>query len=136
MLFYGDNLAIMREYIPDESVSLVYCSQHRHLNLESWLPDATENDISFVSQALFGLAQLYPQLREALAAEVLQLNTLEVLPDPLVRVEIRSVAGQLFELHPRSCPARQKVLDCPSPMYRRAVPNHQQLARNLAHEVL
>jgi hypothetical protein len=23
-LFYGDNLAIMREYIPDESVDLVY----------------------------------------------------------------------------------------------------------------
>jgi hypothetical protein len=23
MLFYGDNLAIMREYIPDESVNLV-----------------------------------------------------------------------------------------------------------------
>jgi hypothetical protein len=24
MLFYGDNLAIMREYIPDESIDLVY----------------------------------------------------------------------------------------------------------------
>jgi hypothetical protein len=56
MLFYGDNLAIMREYIPDESVSLVYCSQRRHLNLESWLPDATEDDISFVPQTLFGSA--------------------------------------------------------------------------------
>jgi hypothetical protein len=54
-LFYGDNLAIMREYIPDESVSLVYCSQRRHLNLESWLPDATEDDISFVPQTLLGL---------------------------------------------------------------------------------
>ena len=56
MLFYGDNLAIMREYIPDESVSLVYCSQRRHLNLESWLPDATEDDISFVPQTLFASA--------------------------------------------------------------------------------
>ena len=55
-LFYCDNLAIMREYIPDESVSLVYCSQRRHLNLESWLPDATEDDVSLVSEALLGLA--------------------------------------------------------------------------------
>ena len=27
-LFYGDNLAIMREYIPDESVDLVYLETH------------------------------------------------------------------------------------------------------------
>ena len=28
MLFYGDNLAIMREYIPDESIDLVYLETH------------------------------------------------------------------------------------------------------------
>jgi hypothetical protein len=27
-LFYGDNLAIMREYIPDQSVDLVYLETH------------------------------------------------------------------------------------------------------------
>jgi hypothetical protein len=63
-----------------------YWSQHRHLNLESWLSDATEDDISFVPQALFGLAQLDLQLRQAPAAEVLQLHALEVLPDPLLGV--------------------------------------------------
>jgi hypothetical protein len=31
-------------------------SQRRHLNLESWLPDATEDDVSLVSEALLGLA--------------------------------------------------------------------------------
>jgi hypothetical protein len=34
----------------------LYWPQHRHLNLESWLPDATEDDIPFVSEALLGLA--------------------------------------------------------------------------------
>ena len=29
-LFYGDDLAIMREYIPDESVDLVYLGPRRH----------------------------------------------------------------------------------------------------------
>jgi hypothetical protein len=45
-LFYGDNLAIMREYIPDESVGLVYLQRlaetlnHRTLRLhESLLPN-------------------------------------------------------------------------------------------------
>src|SRR5215207_3686451 len=38
------------------SASASYCSQRRHLNLESWLPDATEDDISFVPQTLFGSA--------------------------------------------------------------------------------
>ncbi|MDP9475278.1 MAG: hypothetical protein M3R38_06215, partial [Actinomycetota bacterium] len=47
-----------------------------------------------MSEALFGLAELDSQLREALAAQVLQLHALvEVLPDPLVGVELRSVAG-------------------------------------------
>jgi hypothetical protein len=30
MLFYGDNLALMREYIPDESVDLVYLRPRWH----------------------------------------------------------------------------------------------------------
>jgi hypothetical protein len=36
MLFYGDNLAIMREYIPDESVDLVYLV---HDQATSWAMD-------------------------------------------------------------------------------------------------
>jgi hypothetical protein len=31
--FYGDNLAIMREYIPDESVDLVYLQQRIAMTL-------------------------------------------------------------------------------------------------------
>jgi hypothetical protein len=32
-LFYGDNLAIIREYIPDESVDLVYLQQRIAMTL-------------------------------------------------------------------------------------------------------
>ena len=46
-----------------------------------------------VPQALLGLAQLDLQFFEILAAEVLQLYALEMLADPLVRIEIGSVAG-------------------------------------------
>ncbi len=80
-----------------------------------------------MSQALLGLAQLDPQLREALAAEVLQLHTLQVLPDSFVGIEIRSVARQLLQLQPRRRLTRQKVLDRPPAMNRRAVPDDEQL---------
>ena len=36
--------------------SWFYRPQHRQLNLKSRLPDATEDDISFVPQTLLGLA--------------------------------------------------------------------------------
>jgi site-specific DNA-methyltransferase (adenine-specific) len=35
-LFYGDNLAIMREYIPDESVDLVYLNPPFNSNRTIW----------------------------------------------------------------------------------------------------
>jgi hypothetical protein len=34
----------------------LYRSQHNHLNLKPWLPYATEDDVSLVSEALLGLA--------------------------------------------------------------------------------
>src|SRR5215208_7047503 len=74
--------------------------------------------------------------RNGITAEVLQLYALEVLPDPLIRVEIRCVAGQLLQLHPASRSARQKFFDRSSPMDRRTIPYDEQLSRDLAHEML
>jgi hypothetical protein len=48
--------------------------------------------VSLVPQTLFGLAKLPPEFQQTLAADVLQLNAFEVLPDPFVGVEIGSVA--------------------------------------------
>ena len=97
-------------------------SQRRHLNLKARLPNAAEDDISLVSQPLFSLAQFDPQLGKALAAELLQLNTLEVLVDPFVGIEVGSVAGQLLQLYSTGRPASQEILDRPRAMYRRASP--------------
>ena len=35
-LFYGDNLAIMREHIPDESVDLVYLLISAEISKRQW----------------------------------------------------------------------------------------------------
>ena len=80
--------------------------------------------------------ELDPQLREALTAEVLQLQAFEMIPDPLIGVEIGSVARQLFELHSSRRPACQKLLHWPRAMYRRAVPDNEQLGGDLMHQVL
>ena len=93
--------------------------------------------MSLVPQTLFGLAKLPPEFQQTLAADVLQLNAFEVLPDPFVGVEIGSVEkGKLFKLHPRSCSASQKLLYGPSTLDGRAVPDYQELALDPAQEVL
>jgi hypothetical protein len=62
-------------------------------------------------------------------------STLEVLVDPFVGIEVGSVDGQLLQLYSTGRPASQEILDRPRAMYRRAIPDHQHLERNLAHEV-
>jgi len=58
--------------------------------LQVRLPQAAEDDVLLVPQALFGFAQLPPQLGEAPAADVLELHVLQVLPDPLLGVQLRA----------------------------------------------
>jgi hypothetical protein len=45
-----------------------------------------------------GEAEVASEMNESLAADVAQLDVLEVVPDALVGVQVRSVAGELLEL--------------------------------------
>src|SRR5919112_5909576 len=83
---------------------------HKQLNIEARLPDATEDDVALVPQALLGFAQLSPQLAEAPATHVFQLHVLQVLPNPLIGVQLGSVAGQPLQPQPSSRAALQELL--------------------------
>ncbi len=83
-------------------------------------------------QALFGLNELALQLIEIGTTDITQLYALEVIPDALIWVEIRSIARKLFQMQAFGRPALEKVFDLVSAMDRRPIPNHHQLARNLA----
>src|SRR5881227_2818202 len=73
---------------------------------------------------------------ETLAADVTQLDALEVLPDALIRVEVRGVAGELLQADAAGAALGQEVLDRLAAMDGSAIPDDQELAGDVAQEVL
>jgi hypothetical protein len=99
------------------------------------LRNAAAENLALVAESLDGQAQFEPQLVQIGAAKVAQLNVLEIVPDALIRIQVRGVARQLLQVEPRRRPLREEVLDGLSAMDRRPIPDHEQLARNLAQQV-
>src|SRR5947208_2413727 len=73
---------------------------------------------------------------EGLTADIAQLHALEVVPDALVRVEVRGVARERFEADASSAALSQEVLDRLATMDRGAIPDDQELAGDVAQQML
>ena len=100
------------------------------------LPDAALDDGPPVTKTSGGEAEVVSQVGEAQAADVAQLDVLEVAPDALVRVQIGGVAGELFQADALSSAAREEVLDRLAAMDGSTIPEHQELAGDVAEQVL
>ena len=87
-------------------------------------------------QAFFGFAQLTFQLREALATDVFEFHVLQVLPDPFIGVQLRGIAGKSFELQSPSSTTCEELFYGFAAVDGRAVPDYEQLARDLPEQVL
>ncbi len=87
------------------------------------------------AQATDGEAEFPPQLIHVLAAPVLQFASLQEIPDTLVGVEVGRGGGQALEVQALGRARREEVLDRLAVMNRRTVPDHQQLAAHLAHQL-
>ncbi len=85
-----------------------------------------------MAEAFFGPHERITHLREIVAAEVFQLTTFEQVPNTLLRVQVRSVAGKPLQMKSLGCTSCQKLLDGLRTVDRGPIPNHQQLARDLA----
>ena len=99
------------------------------------MSDAPANHGAFVAKAGSGQAQPVVQIVQISAAGVPQLDVLQVRPDAFVRIELWRVAGQLLEAQPFGSTLRQELLNRPTAMDGRAIPDHQHLARQAAKEV-
>jgi hypothetical protein len=97
--------------------------------------DAAANDRALVSETGRGQAQVVVEIVQVGAADVTQLDVLEIGPDPFIRIELGRVARQLLETQPFGATVRQELLDRPAAMNRRAVPDDQQFAGQVAQEV-
>ena len=64
-----------------------------------------------MAEASGGQAELAPQVLEVPAAHVPQFDPLEVVPDTLVRVQLRRVAGELLQAEALGPALGQEGLD-------------------------
>jgi hypothetical protein len=85
-----------------------------------------------VSCAFFGTDNLLIQVVQVGATDIAQLNSLEILPNALIWVEIGSIIRKLFQMQSLGGPSFEKSLDLVVAMDRGAVPDDKDLARNLA----
>src|SRR3989442_13720 len=90
------------------------------------------HDLLFVGQTFFGLDEFARQLIEIGTTDITQLHSLEIVPDPLIRVEIGGIAGQLFQMQPFGRSSLEKGLDLVRPVNRRAIPDEDDLDGYLA----
>ena len=67
------------------------------------------NDLTLVSQALSGSNEFGSEVVKSMTTDVAQFDALEILPDPLIRIEIRSIAGQLLQMQAFGRPRFEKV---------------------------
>src|SRR5579885_156577 len=87
-----------------------------------------------MSQALSCPDEFSLQLIEITTADIAYLHPFEVIPDALIGVEIRGIAGKLFEVEAASSPFLEKVFDLMSAMNGCSIPDDHNLAANLAQE--
>ena len=85
-----------------------------------------------MAKAFFRPHESLTQVREMLAAQIFQLPAFDKVPDSLLWVEVRSIAGKTLQMEPLGRTGREKLLDHLGAVDRRAIPNHQDVAQQQA----
>lgn len=70
-------------------------------------------------------------MRHVLAADILEFDVLEVMPDAFIRVQVRSITRQALQMKTGGSTLGQVLLDNLAAMNRRTVPDNKQLPRYL-----
>ncbi len=87
-----------------------------------------------MAEALFRPYQSLSHVGEILAAQVFQLPAFEQVPDTLLWVQLGGIAGKTLQMEPLGCAGSKKLLDDFRTVDWGAVPNHQELAGDLAQQ--
>lgn len=87
-----------------------------------------------MAEPFFGAPQFMGHLGNILTAQVLEFAAFEQVPDPFLWIQFGRIAWQAFQMETFGRPSFEKVLDDLCAMDRRAIPDHQQLTRELAQQ--
>lgn len=105
------------------------------LNLVTRVTNARVEDVVLVTETSNGAAELGLEFGQVTTAPVAQLDPLEGAPDTLVGGQVRGVAGQACEMEAGAATLGEKVFHCLTAMDRRAIPDDQELAREVTQEM-
>jgi hypothetical protein len=100
------------------------------------LGDAPSDHSVLVAEASSGQAEFEPEFGEVIAAQVAEFDPLQQIPDTLIRVQLGRVGWQPFQPDAGCATLSQEVLDDMRAVDWGAVPDDQQLARDMAEQVL
>ena len=89
-----------------------------------------------MSQAFFGPTHLPLDVWHIKTTNILEFDSLEQIPDAFLWIDLRSIARQAFEMDAFGSAFGQKVFDRLRAVNGSSVPDHQQLAWDLAQEQL
>jgi hypothetical protein len=87
-------------------------------------------------QACAGEQQVVIELHEILATEILHLATFEQIPNHFLRVELRCIGRQAFQVNACSSTSSQEVFHGLTAMDAGTIPDDEQLASDLTQELL
>ena len=89
-----------------------------------------------LAEPLAGGPELPPRFLQIMTAEIAHFDLLQVPPDALFRVQLRRVAGGSLEVDPVGRPVAQILPNGLAAVDRRAIPEDQQLARDVAPQMI
>jgi hypothetical protein len=97
---------------------------------------AAADDVRLLPEPLAGGTKLPSRFLQIMAAEIAHLDVLEMPPDALFWIQLRRIAGEALEMDPLSRPVAQILPDGFAAVDRRAILEDQQLARDMAPQVI
>src|SRR6266700_4218297 len=96
--------------------------------------DTLAQDRFTMSEPFLGAQQFCAELLEVGSTKVFQFAPLEQIPHPFLGIQFWSVARPAFQMDALGSALGQKILDGPRAMNARAIPDDQQVARDLAQK--
>jgi hypothetical protein len=107
-----------------------------HEDLKSGTLETAFEKAWFSSHPFHGTAEFAAQVWKIEATQVAQLDAFELLPEPLTRIQFRSIGRQTLYMQPLCCTIREELSDGTAAVDGSATPDDDHAAGALAQQVL
>jgi hypothetical protein len=94
------------------------------------------DDPWFATDAFDGIAELLPEVMKVEATQVPQLDPFELLPNALVRIQLRGIRGQALQMEPLGRSVGQELFDEMAAVNGGAIPDNDHTTGDLPQHML